>query len=65
MASSSRPTASNSVFSIGDKVEHKKFGVGIITGVEKEKDDFKLEIHFKGVGMKRLMAAFANLTKIS
>lgn len=64
-ASPTKPTGSNSLFSIGDKVEHKKFGVGIITGVEKEKDDFKLEIHFKGAGMKRLMAAFANLTKIS
>jgi len=45
-------------------VEHKKFGFGIVTSVEKENDDYKLEIHFKGVGMKRLMASFANLVKI-
>ena len=51
-------------FNKGDQVEHKKFGFGIITSVEKEKDDYKLEIHFKGVGMKRLMASFANLVKI-
>ena len=51
-------------FNKGDQVEHKKFGFGIITSVEKEIDDYKLEIHFKGVGMKRLMASFANLVKI-
>ncbi|MDP4181374.1 MAG: 3'-5' exonuclease, partial [Bacillota bacterium] len=52
-------------FKVGDKVGHKKFGVGVITSMEKEKDDYKLEIQFENVGMKRLMAAFANLTKIS
>lgn len=52
-------------FNVGDKVEHKKFGVGIITKVEKEKDDYKLEIIFDNAGMKRLMAAFANLTKLN
>ncbi len=53
-----------SEFNKGDQVEHKKIGFGIITSVEREKDDYKLEIHFKGVGMKRLMASFANLVKI-
>ena len=60
----SKPRATASNFSVGDQVEHKKFGSGIITKIEKEKDDFMLEIHFKGSGMKRLMAAFANLSKI-
>lgn len=51
-------------FKTGDMVEHKKFGVGTITSVEKEKDDLKLEIQFKNAGMKRLMAAYANLVKL-
>ena len=51
-------------FKPGDNVVHKKFGVGIITSVEKENDDCKLEIHFRNSGMKRLMAAYANLTKL-
>ncbi len=51
-------------FNVGDKVEHKKFGIGLITSVEREKDDYKLEIQFKAAGMKRLMAAYANLSKI-
>jgi len=51
-------------FETGDKVEHKKFGIGVITSAEKENDDLKLEIQFKDSGMKRLMAAYANLKKI-
>jgi DNA helicase-2/ATP-dependent DNA helicase PcrA len=51
-------------FSVGDVVEHKKFGVGVIMAVEKEAEDYKLDIHFEKAGMKRLMAAFANLNKI-
>jgi DNA helicase-2/ATP-dependent DNA helicase PcrA len=57
-------TSAGSTFNAGDNVEHKKFGVGVITAVEKEGDDFKLEIQFKNAGMKRLMAAFANLRKL-
>ncbi len=51
-------------FNVGDKVEHKKFGIGTITSIEMEKDDYKLEIQFETAGMKRLMAAFANLRKL-
>ncbi|RCX18821.1 ATP-dependent DNA helicase PcrA [Anaerobacterium chartisolvens] len=58
------PALSGVSFSEGDTVQHKKFGVGVITSVEKEKGDFKLEIQFEGHGMKRLMAAFANLKKL-
>lgn len=59
-----KKSSSGLSFSVGDNVEHKKFGVGIITSVEKESDDYKLEIQFKNAGMKRLMAAFANLKKL-
>lgn len=58
-----KPALSDS-FDVGDAVEHKKFGVGVITSVEKENSDYKLEIQFKSFGMKRLMAAFANLKKL-
>lgn len=51
-------------FSVGDHVSHKKFGNGVITKMEKENEDYKIEILFERVGMKRLMAAFANLTKL-
>jgi DNA helicase-2/ATP-dependent DNA helicase PcrA len=45
-------------------VEHKKFGVGVISKVEMDGDDYRLEINFGNSGMKRLMAAYANLKKI-
>jgi DNA helicase-2/ATP-dependent DNA helicase PcrA len=52
-------------FNVGDQVRHKMFGEGIITRKEKDGDDFVLEIHFKGKGMKRLMAGYAKLDKIN
>ncbi len=51
-------------FSVGDMVVHRKFGVGTITSIEEEQDDFKVEIQFRKTGMKRLMAKYANLVKL-
>lgn len=62
-ASIARPTGSVD-FKPGDNVVHKKFGIGTITSVEKDNDDYRLEIQFKNYGMKRLMAAYANLTRL-
>lgn len=60
-ASSGAPAVA---FKVGDNVVHKKFGVGKITAVILDKGDYVLEINFKNSGMKRLMAAFANLVKL-
>ncbi len=51
-------------FRVGDNVVHKKFGVGKISAVILDKGDYVLEIEFRNAGMKRLMAAFANLVKL-
>lgn len=48
-------------YKIGQTVYHKKFGEGIISEIEQEGDDLKLDIHFEKVGHKRLMAKYANL----
>ena len=45
----------------GQRIYHKKFGEGIITKLEAEGDDFKVDIDFDKVGHKRLMAKFAGL----
>ena len=50
-------------FSEGDSVKHKKFGMGRIIKVEGESQDQKLEIEFEDIGMRRLMAAYAQLEK--
>lgn len=59
--SKSAPTGS---FKAGDRVKHKKFGVGTITKVEAEGADLKLDIMFETSGLKRLMASFANLDRL-
>lgn len=51
-------------YKAGDQVVHKKFGIGKIKSVTLDNGDYVLEIEFKNTGMKRLMAAFANLVKL-
>ena len=48
-------------YKVGQKVNHKKFGIGKITNLEAEGDDLKVDIEFEKAGHKRLMARFANL----
>jgi DNA helicase-2/ATP-dependent DNA helicase PcrA len=57
-------TAPGAGFKAGDNVVHKKFGVGKITSVTLDKGDYVIEIEFRNAGMKRLVAAFANLVKL-
>ena len=45
----------------GQNVNHKKFGRGIITKLEPEGDDYKVDIEFEKFGHKRLMAKYAGL----
>ena len=48
-------------YKVGVKVYHKKFGEGMISAVETEGEDLKVDIQFDKVGHKRLMAKFAGL----
>ncbi len=48
-------------YSVGSKIKHKKFGVGVICNIEPEGDDLKLEINFESSGFKRLMAKYTPL----
>ena len=50
-----------SQYKMGQEVYHKKFGEGVITEVEQEGDDLKLDIEFEKAGHKRLMAKYAGL----
>ena len=45
----------------GQRVYHKKFGEGIISNLEEEGNDLKVDIDFDKAGHKRLMARFAGL----
>ena len=48
----------------GDRVSHKKFGLGMVTDVIATSGDTELEILFDKVGTRKLLASFAKLDKI-
>ena len=48
--------------SVGQRVNHKKFGTGSVVKVSGEGDDTVVEIVFDRAGMKRLMLTYAKLT---
>ena len=50
-----------SKYQVGQRVYHKKFGEGVITKLEREDDDLKVDLQFDKVGHKRIMAKFAGL----
>jgi DNA helicase II / ATP-dependent DNA helicase PcrA len=53
-------------FRMGDKVSHNKWGTGTIVAVKGTGDDTELQIAFPApVGVKRLLAKFAPITKQS
>ena len=56
--------ATKSRYSAGQRVEHPKFGVGIIQRVDVVGEDNKLVIRFDSVGEKTLMEKFAKLEKL-
>ncbi|MBO5276043.1 MAG: UvrD-helicase domain-containing protein [Alistipes sp.] len=56
--------ATKSRYSAGERVEHPKFGVGIIQRVDAAGEDNKLVIRFDSVGEKTLMEKFAKLEKL-
>ena len=48
----------------GMKVQHDKFGIGKVLGIEGSGDSRKATVFFEGVGQKQLMLKFAKLTII-
>lgn len=44
---------------VGDKVEHKKWGIGTIVSVKPKDDDSEISIAFEKNGIKRLLLSFA------
>ncbi len=51
-------------FKVGDKVEHKTFGQGLIISAKAVGGDMVLEVAFDDVGTKKVMAKVAKLKKI-
>lgn len=50
-------------WSVGDKAQHKVWGVGTVVKISGEGDDLQLDIAFPGIGIKPLLASFAPIEK--
>ena len=50
--------------SVGMKVEHARFGVGLVTALEGQADSAKATVEFRNAGTKQLLLKFAKLRKI-
>ncbi|GAC1537659.1 MAG: UvrD-helicase domain-containing protein [Herpetosiphon sp.] len=57
--------AANAQFRAGVKVRHGVFGEGIVVSSEIKGDDEEVTVAFAGKGIKRLLAGFAKLEKVS
>lgn len=58
------PAVAAGEYAVGQRVEHQKFGVGIVRRIEMLAEDQKLVIAFDNAGEKTLLAKFAKLTKL-
>ena len=60
-----RPQSTNAKteFAAGDKVTHPTFGDGTVVSSKIVGADEELQVAFEGVGVKRLLAAYAKLTR--
>lgn len=56
--------ADKKTWQTGDKVTHKKWGTGTVVKINGTGEDMELDIAFPQEGVKRLLAAFAPITKV-
>ncbi|WP_125708512.1 DNA helicase PcrA [Companilactobacillus zhongbaensis] len=57
--------AENVSWNIGDKVNHKKWGQGTVVKVTGDGKNAELDVAFQDEGIKRLLAEFAPITKVT
>ncbi len=61
-----RPLVSGDAFKAGDKVQHDKFGTGIVVSCEPSGTDYQVVVAFQGeAGIKKLLLSFAPLEKLA
>lgn len=56
-----REEEKGSVYRVGMRVVHSKFGIGVIKQVEGSKGEIKLTVLFEGYGYKRLLSSFIKI----
>lgn len=53
------------IFKVGDKIEHKKWGIGMVVQVTGDASEQEIDVAFdQKTGIKRLMASFAPIKKV-
>ena len=57
-------TKNNEKYRAGDKVSHKKFGMGVIVGIVEKDNGDELTINFDKKGLKKLNSSLAPLTRV-
>ncbi|MGI5891619.1 MAG: ATP-dependent helicase [Bacillota bacterium] len=60
-----KPQISPNLVNLGDKVEHSKFGVGVIVSISGSGDDMQVGVAFPNLGIKQLIWRWAPLKKIN
>lgn len=61
----SKKTATAIGYQLGDKVEHQKWGIGVIVSIKGEASDAELTVTFPDQGIKKLMVEYAPIKKIN
>jgi DNA helicase-2/ATP-dependent DNA helicase PcrA len=59
-----RDTSGSLHYSVGDRVEHERFGCGTVLSLEGTGNSAKAVVDFQGVGSKTLLLSFARLKKL-
>lgn len=56
------PPVTGAPLTVGDRIEHERFGVGKVTALEGSGDSAKATVAFENVGTKKLLLKFARYT---
>jgi DNA helicase-2/ATP-dependent DNA helicase PcrA len=64
VSSKQTTTAAGNQWQVGEKVNHKKWGIGTIVRTTGAAQDLELDVAFPQQGVKRLLAAFAPIEKL-
>jgi DNA helicase-2/ATP-dependent DNA helicase PcrA len=49
---------------VGDKIEHQRFGIGVVKKIEGTGENTKATVAFENTGEKQLLLKFARFRKI-
>ncbi len=51
-------------YAVGDRVDHTRFGKGTVLNIEDGGKDYEVTVEFDTVGVRKMFASFAKLTKL-